>query len=441
MTHLSVREWGRVPVCNDSGPVPVGHFSRKQANELIFTARDHAFGGDEGTGILRDHYQHLTAQQMVGVIATDGCSLEILPKIEVEGCGDDMQVRRRLVHMLNVAYGLDIGEGAATSMARQNETLLDVLIRSFSERLLVQARTGLPREYIACEADLPKLRGRLDVLRQFTANAVRPDRLACRFDALSPDLALMQVMKACVVFLRRFARSQATQRQLDELRFLFSDVSDVRPCELPWERVRIDRTSRRWEVLYTLARLFLKREWQATHHSPKSAEGITFLFPMNDLFEAYVAAQLSRALRETDLSVQSQGGRLHCLLEDGVNGKSRFQTKPDLLIKRGREVIAIADTKWKRLAPEIDDPKRGITQADIYQMMAYSRLYLCSNLILIYPYHSGLGPTEIDAGFVITNSDDRIRTASINIASDQQYVQQRLRSLCPLQPQFSDQTS
>lgn len=437
MTHLSIREWGRVPVCNGSGPVPAGHFTRKQANALTSTARDHRLGGDEGTGILRDHYQHLTAQQMVGVIAADGCSLEILPKIEVEGCGDETQVRHRLVHMLNVALGLDIGEGATTSMARQNETLLDVLIRSFSERLLVQARTGLPREYVACEADLPHLRGRLDVLRQFTANAVRPDRLACRFDALSSDVALMQVMKASVVFLRRFARAPATQRQLDELRFLFSDVSDLRPRDLPWERVRIDRTSRRWEVLYRLARLFLQREWQATHHSSESAEGVTLLFPMNDLFEAYVAAQLSRALRGTDLLVQSQGGRLYCLLEDGMQGKSRFQTKPDLLIKRGAEVIAVADTKWKRLSPEIDDPKRGISQADVYQMMAYGRLYSCSNLVLIYPFHDGLGPAEIEAGYAITNTDDRLRVASINIATDQRNVQRRLRNLVLSQPQLA----
>ena len=58
---------------------------------------------------------------------------------------------------------------------------------------------------------------------------------------------------------------------------------------------------------------------------------------MNDLFEAYVAAELSRASRGTDLSVQSQGGRSYCRLRTGVQGKLCFQTKPDLLIKRGAE--------------------------------------------------------------------------------------------------------
>ena len=84
-------------------------------------------------------------------------------------------------------------------MARQDETLLDILIRAFADQLTNEVRRGLPRQYLRCEEDLPTLRGRLDVTRQFTTLAVRPDRLACQFDILSPNTALLQLMKACVV--------------------------------------------------------------------------------------------------------------------------------------------------------------------------------------------------------------------------------------------------
>lgn len=429
MTHLPVFEWGRVPVHNEPGPAPVGHFTRGQANALIAAARSHALGGKEGTGILADHYRHLTAKQMVGVIAAPGCSLEILPKIEPTDSEDNAIVRRRLVRMLDVALGLDIGEGSAVSLARQSETLLDILIRLFADRLLAEARRGLPRNYLPCEADLPTLRGRLDVLRQFTVHAVRPDRLACRFDTLSPDIALMQVMKTCVVTLRKFARARETQRRLDELRFLLADISDVKPRDLPWQRVKIDRTNRRWEVLYRLARLFLKRDWQATHHAPNSTDGITLLFPMNDLFEAYVAAQTARALRGTGLTVQSQGGGLYCLLEDGEAGRARFQTRPDLLIRQGDRTVLVADTKWKRLSPRVDDAKQGISQSDVYQMMAYGRLYRCHDLILIYPHHSSLGPAETLATYAVNNCEDHLRVASLDIASGENKVQTHLRDL------------
>ncbi len=247
---------------------------------------------------------------MVGVIAAPGCSLEIFPKIDrldtasVDGL---RSVRERLVRMLDVALGLDIGDGAASAMARQAEGILDILIRLFADKLLNEARRGLPRAYLQHEDDLPALRGRLNVVRQFTAHAVRPDRLACRFDALSSDVPLLQIMKACVLALRRHARAADTRRKLDELRFVLVDVADVSVAALPWHAVRIDRINRRWEALFGLARLFLKRDWQATHHDSSARQGITLLFPMNDLFEAYVAVLMQRSLRPAGLTVETQG--------------------------------------------------------------------------------------------------------------------------------------
>lgn len=434
MSHLSVSEWGRVPVLDR--PDEAG-FTRAQANALIAAARAHPLGGDEGTGILSDHYRHLTARQMVGVIAAPGCSLEILPKIDPAE-GDDIEtrstVRQRLVRMLDVALGLNIGDGAAASMARQQESLLDILMRIFADKLLTEARRGLPRMYLAQEQDLPALRGRLNMVRQFTAHAVRPDRLACRFDALSNDIPLLQVMKACVIALRRHARAGATMRKLDELRFVLADISDFGVSALPWRSVRIDRTNRRWETLYGLARLFLKRDWQATHRAFDAGQGITLLFPMNDLFEAYVAALIRKAIRPLDLSVESQGGRLFCLIEEG--GRRRFQTKPDLILRRrpkdGGKVVAIIDTKWKRLSPLVEDRKHGVSQSDVYQMMAYGQLYNCRELVLLYPHHAGLGETALALPYRVSNSADRLNLRSVDVRLREPLIVDQLSGMSTL---------
>jgi 5-methylcytosine-specific restriction enzyme subunit McrC len=206
MTHRTVNEWGRVQV-GENG------FSRAQADELLAAARAHPSGGREGTAILSDHHRHLTARQTVGILAGHGCSLEILPKVDPDARDENAAtVRSRLVHMLDVALGLGLSAGSTADMARQSETLLDILIRLFADRLLAEARRGLPRRYQNIEDDLPALRGRLHVVKQFTKNAVRPDRLACQFDALSSNTPMLQIMKACVVFLSPHARSMETQR-------------------------------------------------------------------------------------------------------------------------------------------------------------------------------------------------------------------------------------
>ncbi|WP_294533625.1 hypothetical protein [uncultured Rhodoblastus sp.] len=41
------------------------------------------------------------------------------------------------------------------------------------------------------------------------------------------------------------------------------------------------------------------------------------------------------------------------------------------------------DTKWKRISARIDDPKQGVSQGDVYQMMAYAHLYKAPRLTLL----------------------------------------------------------
>jgi 5-methylcytosine-specific restriction enzyme subunit McrC len=344
-------------------------------------------------------------------------------------------LRHRLVHMLDVALGLEIGIGSEASMARQDETLLDILIRLFADKLVSEVRRGLPQNYKQFEEDLPNLRGRLDVARQFTTLAVRPDRLACRFDALSVDTFLLQIMKACVLFLARYARHSETQRRLAELRLVLAEVQDVPRALLSWDKVRFDRSNRHWGSLLALAKLFLRREWQATHHAATSPEGTTLLFPMNDLFERYVAVLLKRAVEPLGFEVIVQGGLRYCLEEldnDDLPRRALFRTRPDIIVRSGRQAALILDTKWKHVVSDIADAKRGVSQSDIYQLMAYARLYNCPRLLLLYPHHRELGG---DGGVIarhrvrIDVCDERLTIASVELSASKSEIEKALRDV------------
>jgi 5-methylcytosine-specific restriction enzyme subunit McrC len=414
--------------------VPVGDdgFTRGQADFLLAAARRHPIGGIEGTDILSDHHRHLTARQAVGVVAGRGCSLEILPKLDPAAPDEAAEtVRGRLVHMLDVALGLGLSTGEAAAMARRAESLLDIFIALFAERLLAEVRRGLPRQYRACEDDLRALRGRLDAVRQFTVYAVRPDRLACRFDELASDTALMRVMKACVLRCERHARAAATQRKLTELRFLLADVADVPPSLLRWGDVRIDRTSRRWKALLDLAGLLLGGRWQQTHVERGAPDGISLLFPMNDLFERYVTVQLRRALAPLGLDVVAQGGFENCLGQWRADEPCRgsvFRTKPDIILRRGSEILAVVDTKWKLLAGDPLDRKAGVGQGDVYQLMAYARLYRCDRLMLLYPAEPGAGGGLVRR-FGIAHGRERLDVATLDISGGSHSVAKELAFL------------
>ncbi len=371
------------------------------AGRLAVLAQRSRFAGEGGSGVLEHGRYALRAQGVVGILATKDCSLEILPKIDVAPDTPDKQnatIRKRLIHMLAVVLKLKVEPGSITDLAWQRETLLEILIGIFCDKLTEAVRKGMPRRYVEQEDDLSALRGRLNVVRQFTRHAVNPSRLACRFDDLSKDIALNRIMKAALLHLFWMSRKPENQQRLRELAFVdYADVADISPpSALRWDEVVIDRTNRRWQELLSMARLFLQDRYQTT--TGGEGQGITLLFEMHKLFEEYVGRLISRALAGTNLEVVLQGRRHFCLsdLSEKTAGRGLFQTQPDILIRRRacRTVTHVIDTKWKRISPLKNDPKRGVLQRDVYQMMAYAQLYGAPRLTLLYPHHSELGDKE-----------------------------------------------
>lgn len=408
MIRRTIREWEPIGYGTDADTIP-----ELQADRIAAKARESEFSGRDGNGVLEHGRKELRARGVVGVIATPDCQLEILPKIESTGARDleYHTLRERLIHMLAIVWNIRIDAGAVTRLGYQRDTILELLIRLYCRKLTDAVRQGMPRQYTDHEDDLPALRGRLDVTRQFSTLAVSPQKLACRFDELSPDIALNQVMRAAISKLSRLAQAPENQRSLRELNFAYADVSELSPGDLRWEQIVLDRTNTRWRELLSLAKLFLRDRHQQT--SVGSIDGFSLLFEMNVLFEEYVARLLARALAGTNLRVSTQGGLRACLYE-GKTG--RFRTRPDLLIRKGDDIVLIIDTKWKRIA-QVDDPKDGVNQADVYQMMAYSRVYECPRVVLLYPYHGGLSPYSIRQRYSIgkENAQECLVVATLDI--------------------------
>lgn len=429
MPAYTVREWDKLAYGDGQGQIPAQY-----ADRFAALAACSAFAGRDGSGVLEHGRHALRARGVVGILATGDASLEILPKIDVApGETLDYQnaaIRKRLVHMLAVALDLRIDLGAFTDLAWQRETLLEILIRIFCDKLTMALRKGMPRRYVECEEDLPTLRGQFDTTRQFTRLAANPSRLACRFDQLSEDIALNRIMKAAVVHLLRVSRRSSNQQRLRELTFVYADIADVPASVVRWDEVVIDRTNQFWRELFTMARLFLQGRYQTT--TGGAGQGTAMLFEMNALFEEYVGRLIARALAGTGLNVSLQGGRLFCLNEQDSEQRL-FQTKPDILIRRDGKIVHVIDTKWKRISSRIDDPKQGVSQADVYQMMAYAQLYHAPRLTLLYPHHPSLGPEDlVHARYRITGHDTILETASINVSKSTDMLM-RLRQLLLLE--------
>jgi 5-methylcytosine-specific restriction enzyme subunit McrC len=426
VNHRTIFEWESIAYGTSEGTIP-----QTAAGRIAAVAAASPLAGQGRDGVLEHGRKALRARGVVGIVSAESYALEILPKIDVPNNTDATAerggIRKRLVHMLAVALDLQIDAGEVTDHDYQRETLLEILIQLFSGKLVDAVRKGMPRRYVIYDGDLSALHGRLNVTRQFTTLAASPQKLACRFGVLSNDIALNHIMKAAVTRLREIARSADNQRRLRELAFAYAEVSDLPYAKLRWDAVVIDRTNARWQQLLNLAKLLLGERFQTTCSG--AGTGFSLLFQMSTLFEEYVARMLARALAGNGRKVVVQGGRLYCL--ETIEGEKLFQTKPDILVKRNGVIERIIDTKWKRIARRIDDPKQGVAQADIYQMMVYGRLYRCPHLMLLYPHHGALGKAALKIVHRIAsaNCDDRLELATIDIGTGKGIID-RLRVLC-----------
>ena len=402
----TIREWETLRIGGD-GP------SNNQAARLHAAAERAARRLKlSETAVLTRTHRGLRAGQVVGILSVPGQALEILPKID----GEDGTARAALVHMLAVAWGLRVADGELAALNTQRHDLLELLIRLFAERLLIAVRRGLPRRYLGRQEDLARLRGRLDIKRQFTHLAIRPDRLACRFDELSVDTPLNRVLKAAVSRLAGLAHSAENSRRLGELAARFEPVRNS--SDPLGEPVHLDRTNTAFHDLHRLAKLLLSGEWQST--TAGDATGFTLLFPMNTLFEEFIGRSLRRALAPRPVELQHQGH--HALV--GRDGKGRdeglFALRPDVVIGGSDTRPIVLDTKWKQLTPHQPRHEKtmGVDQSDIYQMLAYARAYNAKRLVLLYPWHQemdeqpGLNRRWTVAG---ASSDCRLDIATIDV--------------------------
>jgi len=177
--------------------------------------------------------------------------------------------------------------------------------------------------------------------------------------------------------------SQAHSQLARELCFVFADVPASDQPALDFQRMRLDRGMGYYADALAWARLILQDESPLTgaggHYAP------SLLFPMEAVFEAFVAKHLARQLAQS-FTLKTQARSFSLVTH---RGQDWFRLKPDLLVQASGANRLVLDTKWKlldgRKATGAD--KYGLDQGDFYQLHAYGQSYLDGrgDVALIYP--------------------------------------------------------
>lgn len=401
---LEVREFESI-TCNKDYKNDV---SFKYLNEGTFTELKNfilAFNDKEEVdaidflkiGARRNVGEIIQAKNYVGLIQMkNGFQVQILPKISRNEIEDTKRTFLRMLRSMK-DFPSKVFNDANLNMDRMN--LYEIFINLYIQEVRDLIKKGLRSSYLPVENNSNYYKGKLIVQEHTKKNLVHKERFYVGYDEFSINRPENRLIKSTLLKLQKIS-SSATN--IKEIRQLLSHLETVEPSTnyiRDFSRVVIDRNTKDYETLMRWSKVFLMNQSFTTFSGNSTARAL--LFPMEKVFEAYVTQNLKRVLADLpwEVSAQDKGYYL-------FDHPSKFALRPDIVITRDDGSKIILDAKWKSL---VNDPRKnyGISQADMYQMYAYSKKYQTPEIWLLYPINEVLGKTDISFK---AHNDEKVET-------------------------------
>ena len=313
----------------------------------------------------------------VGTIALPcGVSIEILPKIAIER---DERISRKLVIEMLKASGVIPYKTFQNANVKTDElNLFEIYIRLFLNELYVLSQKGFRAGYVNEEANETVLRGKLLFKEQMRYNSAHKERFYVSHDEYNFNRPENRIIKTTLNFVRRISQNEENLRDIRRFLLMFEDIDFSQNTENDFSKCSIDRLTKDYTPILKLCRVFLKKKDFTIYGGDNNV--IALLFPMEKLFEKYVAHEMRRYAKLKGWALHEQAGGL------SLFDNRKFALRPDILLECDGQKM-IVDTKWKRLYKD-KNSNYGISQADMYQMYAYHTRYTnVSKVVLLYPFY------------------------------------------------------
>ncbi|WP_456322102.1 McrC family protein [Hydrogenimonas sp.] len=352
---------------------------------------------------VRQGIEVLCVQNYVGVLQTPfNLQIEILPKIYVakDQADSDEHVRNLLIKMLSALKSAPFKLLHEANITASNLPLLEVFFGYFLSLVNHLVKKGIVRDYVGYEDNQPFLKGKLLTSMQFKKNLVHKERFYVSYDEYEINRPENRLIKSSLQLVKTLSRNFQNQKLCSELLFMVDDIPASKDYKSDFSQCKTDRSLAHYQDVLAWCKILLKNQ------NPVSAIGalpsLSILFPMERIFEDYVATMLKR--NYPDWKIKTQVATNY--LVSSHNEQKIFKLKPDFMIDDGNE-IWVADTKWKLIDQTAREKKYYIAESDMYQLYAYGHKYLrdssCRKVVLVYPktdrFRKPLYPFVFDEGY------------------------------------------
>lgn len=325
----------------------------------------------------------ISVNSYVGLIQMHaGYQIQILPKIDfgVNTDNRNTETKRIFLRMLRSMKDFSGKSLKEANLDVGRLPLYEIFVNMYVQEVQRLVKKGLRATYVPRQGNLNYYKGKLLINEQVKRNAAHGERFYMCYDEYLVDRAENRVVKATLLKLQQLSDSAINQKYIRQLLISFEMVRASTNYQKDFSKIVINRNTKDYEMLMRWSKVILLDRSFTTFSGEHSAKAL--LFPMEKVFESYVAKHLKKVFIDLnwDFSIQDKGYYL-------FDSPRKFALRPDIVMTRDDGSKIIMDTKWKSL---IDKPQMnyGISQADMYQMYAYSKKYDSAEVWLLYPINA-----------------------------------------------------
>ena len=320
----------------------------------------------------------ITAKNYVGVITMDdGTTIEILPKIYSCETITDGKVKRLLVDMLKTLRNAPFKSLQTTNVDIEKLNIFEIFIRMFVDEVFYIVKRGLKCDYETIQSNENMFKGKMVFTSQIKHNYAHKERSFVEYDEFNTNRAENKILKATLNYLYKKTASSKNKTDIKTLLSAFSDVDASKDYLSDFSKIVPDRKTADYQTALLWSKVFLMGKSFTSFSGSEVA--FALLFPMEMLFESYIAVHMKKMIAQSEYTFSAQDKTYHLF-----DTPKKFLMKPDIVIKnKSLDQVFVLDTKWKVLS----DAKAnyGISQSDMYQMYAYQKKYQAQNVTLLYP--------------------------------------------------------
>ena len=349
----------------------------------------HQFNGNEEVADALD-FMKISYKRNIGNIVSiknyvgliqmkNGYQIQILPKINFTN-SEDLENRNTKKIFLNMLRSMKdfpskVFNNSNIQVDRMN--IYEIFINMYLQEIRRLIKIGLKSDYIFKEDNLNYYKGKLLTSQHFKINLVHKERFYVAYDEFNPNRVENKLIKATLLKLQKLTTSAENSKKIRQLLVFFEMIDASMNYIADFSKVRINRSNKDYETIMQWSKVFLLNKSFTTFSGSNNSRAL--LFPMEKVYESYVAKHLKKILEEDGWNVSSQDRGYYLFIEPRL----QFALIPDIICKHGKRTI-IMDTKWKKLINN-ERINYGISQSDMYQMYAYSKKYKTSEIWLLYP--------------------------------------------------------